>query len=570
MATINDFKIVGQYSKKYYDLLGFKEDINEIEQRRFGFYLFVLECITNNSNIDELRECIIDTEFCSVIDAQKNNDYGIDAVYINEDTNTIQLFNFKYRESFGVQKSQNERTILDSSKFLLHLYQRNVEDKDNKTREKMLSIIEKFDSENIWKTELFLISNDNHGLQADNETLELYKDYYDISIQPIVLDDIISFISGKPDDISAQFLIDADAVLTYEENSLASSKSYLVKLSVANLIRMTCKSKELRNNSSMHDLDELKNANLELGILYDNVRGYLGETKFNKNILKTLNEDPSKFFMYNNGITITAKNIVARETNGRTKFLCTINGFQVVNGGQTIRTIYEFKSNQFDDEKLSNAELLVRIFQTEEDQELTNNIAEYTNSQNAISSVDLKSISNLQIQIEKFLEAENIQYVRKAGDIGKASTNYKYRISMEKVGQILYSHLGFPDRATNQKSQLFDRYYDEIFDEDKLDLSLLVELIKLYFNIETEYQKLGHDSYPQKYFYVIFLMRESTIVEISEAIDFVEKALSEYRKEDNLSDARKLIQKGFRVHLEDASANSAQVEQFICSHERTI
>lgn len=551
MATINDFKIVGQYSEKYYKLLKFDEDVNEIEQKRFGFYLFILECITNNANIEELKNCIIDTEFCSVIENKKNNDYGIDAVYINEETNTIQLFNFKYRENFSVRKGQNERTILDSSKFLLHLYQRNFKNIDSKTKEKMETIAERFDSDKIWKTELFLISNDNHGLKSDNQTLEIYKDYYDISVQSIVLDDIMSFISGKPDDISAQFLIDSDAVLTYEENSLSSSKSYLVKLSVANLIRMTCKSKELRNNSGIHELEELKNVELDLGILYDNVRGYLGETRFNKNILKTLNEDPSKFFMYNNGITITAKNIIAKETNGRTKFLCTINGFQVVNGGQTIRTIYEFKNKYFDDEKISKAEVLVRIFQTEEDQELTNNIAEYTNSQNAISSVDLKSISNLQIQIEKFLDAENIHYVRKAGDIGDSAKDYTYRISMEKVGQILYSHMGFPDRATNQKSQLFDRYYDEIFDEEKLDLTVLVDLIKLYYKIEEEYEQSRYDSYPQKYFYVIFLVRKLHKSKISDAINIVEKALIEYRSGENLSDARKLIQKGFRVFLEE-------------------
>lgn len=551
MATINDFKIIGQYSNRYFDFLNLDIKINDVDKKRFGFYLFILECITNNNDIDELKNCIIDTEFCSVVNREKNNDCGIDAVYINEDINTIQLFNFKYRENFSIQKGQNERNILDSSKFLMNLYSRKFDDLDKKTREKMENISEKFDSDEIWKTELYLISNDNHGLKADNITLENYKEYFDINIRSIALDDIISFISGRPDDISAKFLIDVDSVLTYEENSLSSSKSYLVKLSVANLIRLTCKSKEQRENVNIQDLEILRDEELELGLLYDNVRGYLGETKFNKNILNTLDNDPSKFFMYNNGITITAKNIIAKETNGKTKFLCTINGFQVVNGGQTIRTIYEFKNNKFDEEKLSNAEVLVRIFQTEEDQQLTNNIAEYTNSQNAISSVDLKSISNFQIQIEKYLEAENIQYVRKSGDIGKSNRDYDYRISMERLGQIIYSHLGFPDRATNQKAQLFERYYDEIFNEKELDISLLIELIKKYYEIEDFYEKSTYNPYPQKYFYVIFLLNQIENKGVNEIISIVEKALVEYRKGDNLSDARKLIQKGFRVYLED-------------------
>lgn len=551
MATINDFKIVGQYSNRYFDFLNLDKEINDIDKKRFGFYLFILECITNNNNMDELKDCIIDTEFCSVVNCEKNNDCGIDAVYINEDSNTIQVFNFKYRENFSIQKGQNERNILDSSKFLMNLYLRKFDDLDKRTRERMEDISRKFDSNEIWKIELYLISNDNHGLKADNITLENYKEYFDINIQSIVLDDIISFISGRPDDISAKFLIDVDSVLTYEENSLASSKSYLVKLSIANLIRLTCKSKEQRENMNIQDLETLRDEKLELGVLYDNVRGYLGETRFNKNILNTLDTDPSKFFMYNNGITITAKNIVAKEINGKTKFLCTINGFQVVNGGQTIRTIYEFKNNKFDEKKLSNAEVLVRIFQTEEDQELTNNIAEYTNSQNAISSVDLKSISNFQIQIEKFLEAENIQYVRKSGDMGNANRDYNYRISMERLGQIIYSHLGFPDRATNQKAQLFDRYYDEIFNEKELEISLLIELIERYYKIEDCYEKSKYNPYPQKYFYVLFLLTKIENKEVNEIISIVEQALVEYRKGENLSDARKLIQKGFRVYLED-------------------
>lgn len=174
-----------------------------------------------------------------------------------------------------------------------------------------------------------------------------------------------------------------------------------------------------------------------------------------------------------------------------------MEGFQIVNVGQTLRTIYAYSKDNFDAEKLKSAEILVRIFQTEENEGLTNNIAEYTNSQNTISSSDLKSISNFQIKIEIYLGTKGIKYVRKSGDVGDSDLDYTTRVSMEKVAQILYSDMGFPDRAPNQKSQLFDRYYDEItssFEEEQ-------------------------NGFHQKFLYIIFLKKELPTFKIAELID---------------------------------------------------
>ena len=73
----------------------------------------------------------------------------------------------------------------------------------------------------------------------------------------------------------------------------------------------------------------------------------------------------------------------------------------------------------------------------------------------------------------------------------------------------------------------------------------------MYYKIEEEYEKSGYDSYSQKYFYVIFLAKKLHESKISNLIDKVEKALKEYQNGENLSDARKLIQKGFKLFLEE-------------------
>ncbi|EGO9794982.1 hypothetical protein IGK80_002701 [Enterococcus sp. DIV0609] len=550
MANINDFKTVNMKSKKYSEFLKLTPEQMEKNGSRFGFYLLALECITNVKEISDLVDMVIDTDFRSIVYKQKNNDLGVDAVNIDEEERKIQLFNFKYRDSFKVKKGQELGDMIDVTKFLIHIASEDTDKVTSITKNKINRIIEALNSADIWTIELFMVSNENRALELENPTVDQFKDSYGMKVKTVVLDDIVSYISGFPDDLSAKFMVDSTSVMTYEIDKLSSSKSYLIKLPLAELIRITCKDEELRNNINA-DYSKLQGQEIELSLLFDNVRGYLGATtKFNKNIIKTIEEDPNKFFMFNNGITMTAKNITAGDKNGNKKFECTINGFQIVNGGQTLRTIYEFNKSQFDEKSLANAEVLVRLFQTETDKELTNDIAEYTNSQNAISSIDLKSISNYQIQIGAYLEAMGILYVRKSGDTGKKDGKYIHRISMEKTAQLLYSYKGYPDRATNQKKALFEKYYDDIFDVETLDFEFLANLIIKYYEIERNYIASKYDEYHQKYLYIIYIMEKYPEKSIQECIELLEDYLIVYKKDDKLSPARKLIQKGFKDHID--------------------
>lgn len=549
--NINDFKLVNLYSKKYFEYIKLsnkKKEISDINKKRLGFYLLILEAVTGNSDTDELQNAIIDKDYCNIVNEIENDDYGVDVVYIDEDNKKILLFNFKYRETFNKTKGGKEAPLLSSTKFLTTLKNNNFNKVTKLTKEKMLEIRERLKSDEIWDIILYLVSNENISMPEDSQLMDSFKENFGMDIKTINLEDIVNYISERPEGISCSFLADSDSVLTYEENSLSSSKSYLVKLPIATLIRMTTNNDELRNKHNLESFNELKDSKLNTNILYDNVRGYLGDSKFNKNIIKTLKENPNRFFMYNNGITITAKDVNSIPINGNKKFLFTIKDIQVVNGGQTLRSIYQFKNEDFDEEKLADASILVRIFKTENNSDLTNDIAEYTNSQNSISASDLKSINNLQIKIENYLRQYKIDYVRKSGDVELKNTEFK-RITKEKTAQILYSYNGFPDRATNQKSKLFEKYYDEIFDENNLDFELLYKLIELYFKIEQEYNSLSYEVFPQKIFYIIYLYKYNQ--NITYTINTVENSLKEYRKNENISDARKLIQKGFKDKLDE-------------------
>lgn len=104
MANINDFKLVNKYSKDYFKNIKTNNKINESQNKRLGFYLLILECVTGNPNLDDLQDSIIDTEFCKLVYNKRNNDYGIDAVYIDEENHTIKLFNYNFVKNLIMKK----------------------------------------------------------------------------------------------------------------------------------------------------------------------------------------------------------------------------------------------------------------------------------------------------------------------------------------------------------------------------------------------------------------------------------------------------------------------------------
>ena len=548
MATINDFKLVNIKSKNYSNYLPFDSSASDETRARIGFYFLALECITGISDQSTLDGMILDNEYWNIFKKTSNDDQGIDAIYIDHDTHTINFFNFKYRNSFNPDRTQGVNTITDSAKLLTFIRNSSTQGLNGATLNKTEEVLKCLNSDEIWHMKLYLVSNEAKPAILENTCADSFKEVYDLDIISVVLDDIVAYISDLPDDISANFIVNNDSIMTYELNTFSSAKSYLVKMTLADIIRITCSDKGLRRDSAC-EYNKIKDKKLEMGLLFDNVRGYLGETKYNKNIIDTIKEEPNKFFLYNNGITITTKNISARSINGNRKTAIEISGFQIVNGGQTLRSIYEFSEKNFDEEKLATAEILVRIFQTETDSELKNSIAEYTNSQNAISTIDLKSVSNLQLKLEKYLAENGILYVRKNGDVGEKDKNYSNRIGMEKVAQILYTWEGYPDRATNQKRYLFDKYYDQIFNPD-IDFDNVLTTINTYFSIEKEYTKSKYDGTLQKCLYVLYIISKLKDKSIQDCIEILENSIKDYLPDEEISPARKMIYKAFKLHLD--------------------
>ncbi|MDX1444914.1 AIPR family protein [Lishizhenia sp.] len=567
MANINDFKLLNIKCRSYFDILEHVLDKNiepptDIHKDRIGFYLLMLESVLNIKDISEIVNLITDKEFNQFVFNKGEEDYGVDAIHIDEEENYINFFNFKFREKYNPNKEQNLNETFLSTKLTNAIVAGDLSLLSGKTKKIAKRVIEKLNGREIWKLRLYVISNESKELNVDSMEINQLKNLYDFETIAIGLDSITESMSIRPESINSTLHIDKDSILPFSESSLSSSKSYVIRITASDLIRITCNDKSLRDDYKMEDFSPLANTKMDFNLLFDNVRGLIVKSKFNNGILETLKDEPTKFFLFNNGLTITATDIKSEDTNANKKVKITIEDFQIVNGGQSLRTIHHF--NQMDEENitkyLSQCQLLLRVFKTANDSKVRNKIAQFTNSQNAISNIDLKSLNEEQLQIEQFLDTADIIYARKTGDTGiNPSKNYKYKISMEKLGQIMFSIQGFPEKASNQKKQIFDKYYFQIFKSENFDLTKTPEFVKKYFEIKSIYESLNiYKVSDQKIFYILYLEYLMN-GNIKEKIDLFENLLKNYRSNEEISDARKLINTRFKEELDEKISNLAEV-----------
>lgn len=556
MATIHDYIILNKKLDKYFkvlkDNLGLDISVNGNEKRRIGFYIYILEHVCNETDVTALADLIIDTSFNRIVFERHVDDCGMDAVFIDDDRKVVKLFNFKYRTNFKPGQTQSLNDNFISTKFL------NLIISDDETvfskyplelKEKLKVLSEIFNRpQDEWKVELYQVSNEANEVRQSNGELDNLASTYAVEVKPLALPSISNFMSIRPDKINASIILDSESVMSYSENNIASAKSFIARMKCSEILRMTSNSKSLRDTLNLEDAKELQESYLDFGVLFDNVRGLVKRSDYNKNIATTLKNDPKKFFMYNNGITLIAEDIKSKPLPGNKSIKLDIIGFQIVNGGQTLRTIHDF--NQEDDENLEtylfDAEVLVRMFMPDADLNEAHKIAGFTNSQNPVKPVDLKSLASEQIEIERYLDEHDIAYARKSGDTGPCEDKeYKYTINMETFGKLLKARGGNPEKATSSVKDIFENSYEKLF-IDNFVLDESPALIERYFKIIKMYKNKKLKGNQLKYFYMIYLDTFEFGVELSVVIDFLEEVLNKYTKENEVSVVKALGSVSFK------------------------
>ncbi len=208
------------------------------------------------------------------------------------------------------------------------------------------------------------------------------------------------------------------------------------------------------------------------------IRRYVGlhANRVNTAIHNTL-VDPSrsdKFYFYNNGITVVCDKFDYNAFE-KTDYSVQVKNMQVINGGQTCRTIQETLNGVLPNIAGNSAYVMIRVYQlADSEQDFVQDITYATNSQNPVDLRDLKSNDEIQKQLEIGIEDLGYTYKRQREDSASSSKVVTSSIVAESVLAIWRKK---PQQAKFRRKEHFGKLYGEIFDELNAAQALLAVMI---------------------------------------------------------------------------------------------
>ena len=230
-------------------------------------------------------------------------------------------------------------------------------------------------------------------------------------------------------------------------------------------------------------------------LLERNIRRYLGlhANRVNLAIHETLT-DPSKsdkFYFYNNGITVVCDKF---DYNAFQKedYQVQIKNMQIINGGQTCRTIQETLNNPQLElfSSPQSAYVMIRIYQlAESEKDFVRDITYATNSQNPVDLRDLRSNDEIQKQLELGIQDLGYSYKRQREEGGGGSNVITSTIVAESV---LAIWRGKPHQAKFRRKEHFGKLYQEIFQGLNAAQALLSVLI--FRTVENERKRPSQEN----------------------------------------------------------------------------
>ena len=203
-------------------------------------------------------------------------------------------------------------------------------------------------------------------------------------------------------------------------------------------------------------------------LLEKNIRKFLGVNKnrVNQSIQETLlNDDKRKnFYFFNNGITMLCSKF-SHNALMNENWQLNIEDLQIINGGQTSKTIFQvIQENQNID--FSNTTVLLRLYEVSEDDNaattLTTDITIATNSQTPVDLRDLRANDSKQQSLAIAIKQLNYEYITKKGT-GSSLSASKTIPSSVAAEAIFTTWKVKPQLAKYKKRELFGKFYDEVF-----------------------------------------------------------------------------------------------------------
>lgn len=223
-------------------------------------------------------------------------------------------------------------------------------------------------------------------------------------------------------------------------------------------------------------------------LLEKNVRVFLqAKGSVNKGIKRSLENEPARFFAYNNGITATAESIETSQTKMGIS-LDRISDFQIVNGGQTTASIFDAHNRNIPLDKVF-VQMKLTVVSKDRSSQIVQEISRYANSQNRVTEADFFSNHEFHVAFEKlsrrlvapprpnsttqshwFYERARGQYPNAKQSCGSASERKKFEflnprdqlITKTDLAKVLNTFRGFPHIVSKGSQASFSFFAKEV------------------------------------------------------------------------------------------------------------
>jgi len=138
-------------------------------------------------------------------------------------------------------------------------------------------------------------------------------------------------------------------------------------------------------------------------LLERNVRSFLqARGKVNKQMRKTILEEPERFLAYNNGISATASRVELAQLPEGGVGITSVSDLQIVNGGQTTASVHSAARRDKAEVGRLSVQAKLTVLAPNRVDEVVPLISRYANSQNKVNEADFYANGAFHVQVEKY------------------------------------------------------------------------------------------------------------------------------------------------------------------------
>lgn len=378
-----------------------------------------------------------------------SNDGGIDGIYIDHQSKTINLYQSKF--------SQSPDAVLDQGDILKFI---------NGIKAIIRADFSSFN--NVIKAKQPMIES---ALQQVDYTIRIY-------IITTSESELSTHVSGDIDNLLRQQNEYDSNFLKFEFIRLSEVSKLAVRIARPSDINFNAMIKSygrihqpyqvVHGLVSANDIFNLYKEN-GTSLFDENVRFFLGASNVNEGIVETASQDPNHFPYFNNGITALCSRIKKAPIGGEDQNagVFEFEGFSIVNGAQTVGSISAAIDRGFSPEFF----MFIRVISLEEAEDgFGNKISRFTNTQNELLPVDFVALDPNQERLRREFGKQNIDYKFRRGSLPIPSAQGSIDISEATVALACCSDdLKLAVSAKRNLSQLWEsiskRPYTKIFND---------------------------------------------------------------------------------------------------------